>query len=97
MRKTTTERGLGWDDQKQRERLLKLHVDGTPCWWCGEPMYRTQDLDADHDTARAHGGQHANRLLHTPCNRARGDGSRDHLRPALQRAPTQPAYNWPVS
>ncbi|MFC9769098.1 HNH endonuclease [Rhodococcus jostii] len=81
--RTTTQRGLGWAHQQQRERLLKQHVDGTGCWWCGVPMFRSQDLDADHTQARAHGGKKADRLLHRSCNRARQDGSRDHLRPAV--------------
>jgi hypothetical protein len=49
-------------------------------------MYRSQALDADHSHARAHGGTRADRLLHAKCNKERGDGSRDHLRPALLRA-----------
>ena len=84
-RLTTTRRGLGWQHQKQRAALLRRHVEGTPCWWCGRPMYRSQGLAADHTQARARGGRHADRLLHTLCNAARGDGSRDHLRPALMR------------
>ena len=28
---TTTERGLGWRHQQQRDALLRRHVDGTPC------------------------------------------------------------------
>jgi hypothetical protein len=83
-RLTTTQRGLGWEHQKQRAALLRLHVDGTLCWWCGRPMYRSQNLAADHHVARAKGGRKAGRLLHGPCNSERGDGSRDHLRPALQ-------------
>ncbi len=42
-------------------------------------------LAADHSHARAHGGTIADRLLHDLCNKARGDGSRDHQRPALVR------------
>ena len=96
---TTTERGLGWDHQKRRDRMLHAHTDGTPCWWCGLPMYRDRtnnwdydpasadrasgSLAADHTEARAHGGTHADRLLHGVCNKQRQDGSRDHLRPAL--------------
>jgi hypothetical protein len=86
-RTTTTERGLGWRHQQARERLLTRHNDGVACWWCDEPMYRSQDLDADHSRARSHGGVLADRLLHAGCNRARGDGSRDHLRPALTGQP----------
>ncbi|NDK91047.1 hypothetical protein GYA93_15860 [Gordonia desulfuricans] len=88
-RKTTTQRGLGWRHQRDRERLLRNHVDGTPCWWCGEPMHRTQALDADHSNPRDKGGTKADRLLHAPCNRARGNGDRDHLRPALTGTPTE--------
>jgi 5-methylcytosine-specific restriction endonuclease McrA len=82
--RTTTERGLGYDHQRQRARLLRLHRDGTPCWWCGQPMYRSQDLAADHTVSRAHGGTKADRLLHSLCNKARGDGTRDDQRPALR-------------
>lgn len=88
--KTTTERGLGWDHQRKREALLAVHRDGTPCWWCGKPMYRDkarnfdgQSLAADHIQARAHGGTVAGRLLHGSCNSSRGDGSRDAQRPAI--------------
>ncbi|WP_251550281.1 hypothetical protein [Rhodococcus sp. 11-3] len=96
---TTTERGLGWQHQKQRDRLLKAHIDGTPCWWCGLPMYRDRtrnwdhdptspdrasgSLAADHSHARAHDGTHADRLLHGICNKQRQDGRNDHLRPAI--------------
>jgi len=84
---TTTERGLGHEHQKARVALLARHVDGTPCWWCGQPMYRSQALEADHSTSRAKGGTRADRLLHDLCNRQRGDGSRDGERPALSGAP----------
>lgn len=65
-------------------------------------------LEADHSRSRAnHGttGNHADRLLHMRCNRERGDGSRDHQRPAITGhtpAPHQPdpalghqAMPWP--
>jgi 5-methylcytosine-specific restriction endonuclease McrA len=95
---TTTERGLGWQHQKQRAALLRRHIDGTLCFWCGLPMYRSQALAADHSVARARGGRNADRLLHTPCNSERGDGTRDHLRPALHRAETikrlAPSRDW---
>lgn len=42
-------------------------------------------LAADHIQARARGGTHAGRLLHSKCNKERGAGDRDHLRPALTR------------
>ena len=75
--KTTTQRGLGYDHQKQRERLLAKLVDGTPCEWCGQPMTREMELDADHRLARSRGGKRADRLLHAVCNRSRGAGERD--------------------
>lgn len=73
--------------------MLLRHVDGTPCWWDARPMYRDpkrnwdgKPLHADHSRTRAvHGtsGNQADRLMHDTCNKQRGDGSRDHLRPAL--------------
>lgn len=56
-----------------------MHVDAT----------RNPDaapLEADHSKPiKSHGhiNNRADRLLHRACNRSRGDGSRDHLRPAL--------------
>lgn len=89
-RRTTTQAGLGWRHQQQRERLMKLHIDGSDCWWCGEPMYRDAGmnpdgrvLEADHSQSRKHGGQVADRLLHSRCNRSRQEGDRDDQRPAL--------------
>lgn len=82
--RTTTQKGLGWEHQEQRRKLLRAHVDGTPCGHCGQPMFKWQALDADHELARAHGGRKANRLLHASCNRSRKDGTRDN--PALKSA-----------
>lgn len=76
-RKSTTQRGLGHDHQKQRERLLARLKDGDPCAWCGQPMTREMELDADHELARSKGGKRAGRLLHASCNRSRGAGDRD--------------------
>jgi hypothetical protein len=115
-------RGLGHRHRKVREALLRRHVDGTPCWWCGQPMFRdparnfdynpdSRDpgngaLAADHTHARTHGGITADRLLHGICNKERGDGRRDHLRPAVTGRPVGAAVtvapelgfqamNWP--
>ena len=97
-RKSTTERGLGWRHQRQRRRLLAMHVDGTPCWWCGQPMYRHQALDADHSESRHYSGPHslADRLMHASCNRSRQQGDRDHERPALRARATPGAtpFEW---
>ncbi|MFI8773747.1 hypothetical protein ACIGKQ_16475 [Gordonia sp. NPDC062954] len=97
-RKSTTARGLGWTHQQNATRLRRRHIDGTPCWWCNRPMYLErernfdgQPLGADHSTARSRGGHTADRLLHQTCNSQRGDGSRDHQRPALTGHTPQPA------
>nr|WP_081830358.1 hypothetical protein [Rhodococcus sp. UNC363MFTsu5.1] len=94
----TTAKGLGWEHQKQRDRLLRAHTDGTLCWWCDQQMYRDaarnwdeRPLAADHSLARAHGGTKADRLLHSTCNNQRGDGARDHLRPAATGQPVEDA------
>lgn len=113
-KRTTSQAGLGWQHQKQRTRLLGAHRDGAPCWWCGRPMWkdhtRNWDYDptatypsngrlaADHTHARTHGGTIADRLLHEVCNKERGDGSRDHLRPATHTPTPKPttrnALDW---
>lgn len=87
---TTTELGLGWRHQQQLASLKANHLDGTPCWWCGQPMFLDADrnpdrktLSGDHSRSRAQGGTETDRLLHADCNSARGDGSRDDARPAL--------------
>ena len=98
-RKTQTQMGLGWKHQQQRARLMSQHVDGSPCWWCDQPMYKDRErnwdynpeangltsgcLAADHSLARAHGGKKADRLLHGLCNKQRGTGEKDHERPAV--------------
>lgn len=88
--KTTTEKGLGWDHQQETDALKAEHVDGTPCWWCGLPMFLDpllnwdrRGLSGDHSLPRASGGVITDRLLHGKCNKRRGDGSRDDKRPAL--------------
>ena len=98
--KSTTERGYGWrDHQIPRQALLNGHRDGTPCWWCGLPMYRDKArnwdekaLAADHeDRDGAKKGLRANRLLHGNCNSQRQGGDNDHRRPAVTgRHPGQP-------
>lgn len=91
---SSTARGLGIRHRQQRARLLARHVDGSPCYWCGQPMFRDparnwdgRPLEADHSLARSAGGTVADRLLCSTCNRQRGDGSRDHLRPAVTGKP----------
>ncbi|QMU22515.1 hypothetical protein [Gordonia rubripertincta] len=109
---TTTERGLGWQHQKQVRSLKAQHVDGSPCWWCAQPMFLAPEsnwdkavLAGDHSISRANGGQIADRLLHSTCNKERGDGARDHLRPAVTGRPIGDSIaetigfrlmNWPI-
>lgn len=92
--KTTTQRGLGWKHQQETERLKKRHRDGTLCWWCDEPMFLDRNrnwdgmvLHGDHSRSRDHGGTKTDRLLHGKCNLSRGNGERDHLRPAATGSP----------
>ncbi|MDV8023995.1 hypothetical protein [Rhodococcus sp. IEGM 1330] len=84
------ERGYGYDHVKTRAGLLHVHVDGTPCYWCGLPMHKAptanwdgSPLAADHSERRARDGGKADRLLHGRCNSQRQDGSRDDERPAV--------------
>ncbi|QFG09105.1 HNH endonuclease [Mycobacterium phage ThulaThula] len=88
----TTDKGLGWRHQQDAARLLRRHENGTLCWWCGLPMFKSpllprnwdgKQLAADHTQPRAFGGKRADRLLHGNCNSQRRDGRLDHVRPAL--------------
>ncbi|MGB3484010.1 MAG: hypothetical protein WBB07_17565 [Mycobacterium sp.] len=58
-RKTTTERGLGWKHQQKVDALKRSHRDGSPCEWCGKPMYLdpTKNWDYTEDTPGS-GGLH---------------------------------------
>lgn len=111
-RRTTTERGLGYAHRQHVASLRAQHIDGTKCWWCGRPMYRNaaanwdqRTLEGDHTKPRSQGGTRADRLLHSTCNRSRGDGRNDDQRPALTgRNPEAPrddrdlgvlAMSWP--
>lgn len=99
---TKAQQGRGWAHDKTRARLIHSHTDGTPCWWCGKPMYKDPKLNwdqralhADHSRALGQYGAHnnlADRLLHATCNQQRGDGTRDHQRPTNK--PTPPPFTW---
>lgn len=98
-RRNTTDRGYGWKQQKTRELLMAAHRDGSPCWWCGLPMYRRKDknwdgmaLAADHSNpGGAQRGERPDRLLHGRCNSQAKDHSNDDRRPALTgRHPSEP-------
>jgi hypothetical protein len=47
--RTTTQKRLGHDHQVHRARLLARHVDGSPCWWCGRPMWRDRRKNFDYN------------------------------------------------
>jgi hypothetical protein len=92
-RRTTTQRGLGHRHRQQVDGLKRVMPTGSPCWWCGRPMFTDaalnwdgKSLQGDHSIPRSVGGAVADRLLHATCNNQRGDGSRDHLRPAISGA-----------
>lgn len=96
-RLTEAQKGLGWPHQKIRRGLLKAHIEGSPCEWCGEPMYSTQKLEADHVIPRSLGGTEATRLLHQTCNRKKGDRTDGGLKrwdlsgtPSTDRLPPRP-------
>ncbi|WKD60909.1 glmZ(sRNA)-inactivating NTPase [Corynebacterium ciconiae DSM 44920] len=109
--KTTKQRGYDQRHKRTRKALLATMTQGQPCWWCGKPMYREAEknhdgkpLAADHIQAGgASRHQAAGRLLHFTCNSARQNGTRDHLRPALQITPNNqpnptptntPTFQW---
>jgi hypothetical protein len=76
-------------DQQQVAALKRRHVDGSPCWWCGKPMFLSQRLSGDHTIPRSIGGPYrlCDRLVHLRCNSERGDGRNDDHRPALTGRP----------
>lgn len=69
--KTTTQRGLGWDHQLHRDRLLIRHVDGTLCWWCGRPMYRDPTRNWDYDPTALARGDRGSGVLEADHERSR--------------------------
>jgi 5-methylcytosine-specific restriction endonuclease McrA len=72
-RGTTTQRGLGAAHQADKRTLKAALQDGTPCWRCGQPMYRWQKLDRDHIIDRVNGGTDGPAVLaHEHCNRSAG-------------------------
>ena len=69
--RTTAQRGLGNPHKVAAKALIAKHIDGAPCGWCGEPMFKIQGLHADHSIPRSLGGKLPDRLLHGPCNEER--------------------------
>lgn len=57
----------------KREAAIEALVPGTPCPFCGYPMFKHQDLDLDHVTPVKYGGANGKtRLAHSHCNRSAG-------------------------
>ena len=42
-------RGYDHAHRVQVGRLHRNHIDGTPCWWCGLPMFRDRTRNPDYD------------------------------------------------
>lgn len=94
-RGTTSQAGYGWAHQKARRALLAAHIDGTPCGMCGHPMYRTDNLHADHTQPRILGGGQADRLVHAQCNLRAGARLGNRIRGARRHAqPTGHRRQW---
>ena len=86
-RGTTEQRGVGHAHRADKKRLKALLRDGEPCWRCGQPMYKWQELDRDHIVDRALGGAQGPAVLaHASCNRSAGAKLGNQLRPYLTKA-----------
>jgi len=63
----------GAEHKKARALAIANLIDGTPCRYCGRPMYKRQSLDLDHIVPVALGnGSGPTVLTHSKCNRAAG-------------------------
>ncbi|MBB3752596.1 hypothetical protein FHT44_005108 [Mycolicibacterium sp. BK634] len=49
MTKKTTDKGLGRRHQAAVDYLKQKHRDGSPCDWCGKPMYLDPTKNPDYD------------------------------------------------
>lgn len=96
-KQTNTQRGYGYPHQQARKRLIHNHKDGTPCQYCGQPMYRDKHknwdgytLEADHEIRQKDATNKRRnlptRLLHKTCNSL--DGARAQW--GLPHTPPQP-------
>lgn len=93
-KKTRQERGYDRRHEKQRERLMRQMVDGSPCPHCGKPRFKDPGrnfdgapLEANHSDPLANYADKraaplADELLHRFCNRSLGDYSRQSASPA---------------
>jgi hypothetical protein len=48
---STTDKGLGYRHQKSTAGLKQTHHDGSPCDWCGRPMYLDRTRNHDYRPA----------------------------------------------
>lgn len=74
-RRTTTQRGYGWEHQQARAAALReLEREGVaPCPFCSQPMAPGMPLDYDHYPPLVYGpGPRVRRLSHRSCNRRAG-------------------------
>ncbi|MGQ9348937.1 hypothetical protein [Mycolicibacterium gilvum] len=55
-KRNTTERGLGWRHQQAVAALKRRHQDGSPCDWCGKPMYLDPTRNWDYNAKVAYSG-----------------------------------------
>lgn len=89
----TTTVGLGYAHQQARRAAIAAMPDGTPCGYCGRPMYRTQQLHYDHVIPRALGGRDGpRRLTHAACNIRAGQRLGAQLRRGRRRARQAATY-----
>lgn len=52
---TTRQKGLDWQRHRNAADILKRnHRDGTPCDWCGRPMYRDRTRNWDYNPQATH-------------------------------------------
>ena len=88
-RRTTTQRGLGWEHQQARAAALATLVPGSPCPFCREPMFAEHALDYDHAIPRLLGGDSGpRRLAHASCNRRAGRALQARLLRLAARCPS---------
>ena len=50
--KKTADKGLGWRHRQAVEFLKQMHKDGSPCDWCGQPLWLDPTKNHDYDPTR---------------------------------------------
>lgn len=54
--KTTKQKGLGWRHEQAVAELRRRHRDGSPCAWCGRPLYLNPVYNWDYDPQKPRRG-----------------------------------------